>query len=66
MQPSKMGTSLLIGSAMALLLAYAYMEIQVIRANKRKKQDGAAVAKVAGVGKAHIGGEWKLLNTKGE
>ena len=43
-------------SALALLLAYAYMEIQVIRSNKKKGVESRAKAKVTGVGKAQIGG----------
>ena len=49
---------MLIISAIALGLAYAYMEIQIVRANKKKKPETKAVSKVAGVGKAHIGGDW--------
>lgn len=66
MQSSKLGTTLLIISAIGLALAYIYMEIQVIRANKKKKPESRATAKVTGVGKAQIGGPWELLGTDGK
>jgi hypothetical protein len=34
------------------------MEIQVIRANNKKKPEGRTLNKVTGVGKAQIGGDW--------
>jgi len=56
---------MLIISALALALAYAYMEIQVIRVQKKKKPENA-LAKITGVGKAQIGGDWKLIGTDGK
>jgi len=58
MQPTKFGNTMLMVSAISLLLAYAFMEIQVVRANNKKKKSESAVARVTGVGKAHIGGDW--------
>lgn len=49
---------MLLMSALALLVAYAYMEIQVIRANKKNKPEGRVLNKITGVGKAQIGGDW--------
>ena len=50
-----------------MLMVYAYMEIQLVRANKNKKKDGsAAIAKIVGVGKAQIGGDWTLTDTNGK
>jgi hypothetical protein len=66
MQSSKFGTTILIISAIALVIAYIYMEIQVIRANKKKKPESRATAKVTGVGKAQIGGDWQLISTDGK
>lgn len=66
MEPTKFGNAMLIISAIALALAYLYMEIQVIRANKKKKPEAKAAAKVTGVGKAHIGGDWELVDTNGK
>lgn len=54
---------MLIISAIALALAYAYMEIQVIRANKKKSGESRVNNKTTGVGKAKIGGDWTLLGT---
>jgi protein SCO1 len=56
---------MLLGSAIALALAYAYMEIQVIRANKKKKPDTSLVRQT-GSGKAQIGGDWQLIDTEGK
>lgn len=67
MKPSKFGSAMLMASAMALLLAYAYMEIQLIRSSKNKKKEGsAAISKIVGVGKAQIGGDWTLTDTNGK
>lgn len=38
----------------------------MIRANKKKSPESRATAKVTGVGKAQIGGEWELLGTDGK
>jgi protein SCO1/2 len=54
---------MLIISAVALAMAYAYMEIQVIRANKKKSSLARVNNKATGVGKAKIGGDWSLLDT---
>lgn len=54
-EPSKFGNSMLFGSALALLIAYVYMQVQVIRANKQKKKDISLIKQVAS-GKAQIGG----------
>jgi hypothetical protein len=66
MEISSFGTNMLIISALALILAYIYMEIQVIRANKKKKPESKAAVKVKGVGKAQIGGPWELIGTDGK
>ena len=63
--PSAFGNYFLGISCIALLLAYALMEIQFLRADKSKKTVNGA-KKVIAKGKAHIGGDWKLTNTKGE
>ena len=57
---------MLIISVIALALSYLYMEIQIIRSNKNKKPEARAISKVTGVGKAQIGGDWKLISTEGE
>jgi hypothetical protein len=57
-EPTKFGNTMLLVSALCLAMAYAYMEIQVVRANKKKKVEGGALAKVTAVGKAQIGGDW--------
>lgn len=66
MEVSSFGTTILIISALALLLAYIYMEIQVVRANKKKKPEARSASKVTGVGKAQIGGPWELIGTDGK
>ena len=38
----------------------------MIRANKKKSPESRATAKVTGVGKAQIGGDWELLGTDGK
>ena len=57
---------MLLISALALAMAYAYMEIQIIRSNKKKTPESRVNAKVTGVGKAQIGGDWELLGTDGK
>jgi cytochrome oxidase Cu insertion factor (SCO1/SenC/PrrC family) len=66
-KPTKFGNTMLLISVLALLMAYAYMEVQIIRANsKKKKSESKANTKVTGVGKAQIGGEWELIGTDGK
>lgn len=65
-EPTKFGNTMLLVSALCLAMAYAYMEIQVVRANKKKKVEGGALAKVTAVGKAQIGGDWELIGVDGK
>ena len=56
----------LVISAASLLLVYAVMEIQSIRAEKKQKGQGVSgINKISATGKATIGGDWKLLTTEG-
>lgn len=57
---------MLIISAISLALAYLYMEIQVVRTNKKKKPGVQPSSNVSGVGKAQIGGDWELLGVDGK
>ena len=52
-------------SVAALLIAYAMMEVQGIRANKKVDKSMTGLTKVTSTGKASIGGEWEMLDTKG-
>ena len=53
-------------SVLALFIAYAMMEVQNIRVDKKVDKSITGMTKVSSSGKAYIGGEWKLVNTKGE
>ena len=52
-------------SLAALLIAYGMMEIQGIRADKKLDKSVTGLTKVTSSGKARIGGDWTLLDTKG-
>ena len=49
-----------------LILAYALMEIQSIRADKKSDKSISGVKKITSTGKASIGGEWTLTDTDGK
>ncbi len=53
-------------SAVCLVLAYAVMEIQSLRAEKKKSSNLQGNAVVTASGKAHIGGDWQLTDTSGK
>lgn len=49
----------------ALVIAYAMMEVQGIRADKKLDKSVTGLTKVTSSGKAKIGGDWTLTDTKG-
>lgn len=53
-------------TAIALLGVYAMMEIQGTRAQKKLDKSITGMTKVTSSGKAQIGGEWQLVDTKGK
>lgn len=49
----------------ALLMLYGMMEIQTIRSKQKTDRSITGLTKVQSTGKAYIGGDWELLDTKG-
>lgn len=52
-------------SVVALFMAYGMMEVQGMRAQKKLDKSISGMTKVVATGKAQIGGEWSLVDTKG-
>ena len=53
-------------SIVAMFMVYGMMEVQNVRVDKKMDKSISGLTKVSSSGKAHIGGEWTLKDTKGK